>query len=160
MSERNVVSISDQIESEYMGFLVYEVARAFTNAYAKLMAPMGLTRPQARVIACVMKYPGITQADLCEYIGVGRMAMSGLIDRMESKDLVSRAEDPSDKRVKRVFLTRGARKLVPDLQEIADTLYERSMSSIKTKDLKITKEVLSTIRENLEELLLDSADDG
>lgn len=156
MSDRSVVPLSDHVESEYMGFLVYDVARAFTNAYAKLMAPLGLTRPQARVIACVTRYPGITQADLCEWIGVGRMAMSGLLDRMESKDLVSRSEDPSDRRVKRVFLTRNARKMLPDLQKIADTLYENSMSSIKSKDLKVTMEVLSNIKLNLEELLKDA----
>ena len=156
MSDRSVVPISDHVESEYMGFLVYDVARAFTNAYAKLMAPLGLTRPQARVMACVTRYPGITQADLCEWIGVGRMAMSGLLDRMESKDLVSRSEDPSDRRVKRVFLTRNARKMLPDLQTIADTLYEKSMSSIKTKDLKVTMEVLSNIKVNLEDLLTDA----
>ena len=156
MSDRSVVPISDHVESEYMGFLVYDVARAFTNAYAKLMAPLGLTRPQARVMACVTRYPGITQADLCEWIGVGRMAMSGLLDRMESKDLVSRSEDPSDRRVKRVFLTRNARKMLPDLQTIADTLYEKSMSSVKTKDLKVTMEVLSNIKLNLEDLLTDA----
>ena len=156
MSDRSVVPLSDHVESEYMGFLVYDVARAFTNAYAKLMAPLGLTRPQARVMACVTRYPGITQADLCEWIGVGRMAMSGLLDRMESKDLVSRSEDPSDRRVKRVFLTRNARKMLPDLQTIADTLYEKSMSSIKTKDLKVTMEVLSNIKLNLEDLLTDA----
>lgn len=156
MSDRSVVPLSDHVESEYMGFLVYDVARAFTNAYAKLMAPLGLTRPQARVMACVTRYPGITQADLCEWIGVGRMAMSGLLDRMESKDLVSRSEDPSDRRVKRVFLTRNARKMLPDLQTIADTLYEKSMSSVKTKDLKVTMEVLSNIKVNLEDLLTDA----
>ena len=156
MSDRSVVPLSDHVESEYMGFLVYDVARAFTNAYAKLMAPLGLTRPQARVIACVTRYPGITQADLCEWIGVGRMAMSGLLDRMESKDLVSRSEDPSDRRVKRVFLTRNARKMLPDLQTIADTLYEKSMSSVKSKDLKVTMEVLSNIKLNLEDLLTDA----
>ena len=159
MSERNVVPLSSRIEDEYMGFLVYDVARSFTNAYAKLMAPLGLTRPQARVIACVMRFPGITQADLCEYIGVGRMAMSGLIDRMESKDLVSRSEDPSDRRVKRVFLTRSARKLLPDLQAMADTLYEKSMSAITTQDLKTTMGVLLSIRENLGDLVTDSVDD-
>jgi len=156
VDERSVVPISNRVENENMGFLVYEVARSFTNAYAKLMAPLGLTRPQARVIACVLRYPGITQADLCEYIGVGRMAMSGLIDRMESKDLVTRSTDPSDLRVKRVFLTRGARKLLPDLQSIADALYEQSMKSVKAKDLKVTMQVLSTIKENLGELLNDT----
>ncbi|XOV85391.1 MAG: MarR family winged helix-turn-helix transcriptional regulator [bacterium] len=158
MSERNVVPISERVENEYMGFLVYEVARAFTNAYAKLMAPLGLTRPQARVIACVMRYPGITQADLCEYIGVGRMAMSGLIDRMAAKDLVSRAADPSDLRIKRIFLTRNARKMLPDMQAIADDLYEQSMSAINSKDVKTTMAVLSDIKLNLENLLTPASD--
>lgn len=157
MSKREVIAISGHVESEDMGFVVYEVARAFTNAYAQLMSPLGLTRPQARIIACIIRFPGITQADLCEYIGVGRMAMSGLIDRMESKDLVSRTEDPSDKRVKRIFLTRSARKLIPDMQSIADTLYKQSMSSVSASDLRITKKVLSTIRGNLHDLLNDSS---
>ena len=156
MSKREIVAISNHIESEDMGFLVYEVAREFTNAYAQLMAPLGLTRPQARVLACVTRFPGISQVDLCEYIGVGRMAMSGLIDRMETKDLVSRSEDPSDKRIKRVFLTRSARKLIPDMQVIADKLYARSTSSLSTKDLRTTKNVLSTIRDNLQDLLNES----
>lgn len=153
MSNREVVPISENVESEAMGFLIYEVARSFTNAYSILMAPLGLTRPQARVIACVLRYPGITQMDLAEYIGVGRMAMSGLIDRMEAKGMVSRAEDPSDKRVKRIFLTRNAKKMLPEMQSIADTLYKDSISSINKADLKVTRKVLDLIRSNLNDLL-------
>lgn len=158
MSERDVVPISKNVDSETMGFLIYEVARAFTNAYAILMAPLGLTRPQARVIACVFRYPGITQVDLAEYIGVGRMAMSGLIDRMEAKDLVSRSDDPSDRRIRRIFLTKNARKSLPQLREIADTLYGEGLSSINKSDLNTTREVLSSIRENLQNLLADQRD--
>ena len=158
MSNRDVVPISENFESELLGFLVYDVARGFTNAYAILMAPLGLTRPQARVIACVLRYPGITQIDLAEYIGVGRMAMSGLIDRMEAKGLVSRTEDPGDKRVRRIFLTRNAKKLLPDLQRIADTLHTECISSINKKDLAVTKRVLNSIRTNLDQLINERND--
>ena len=82
--------------------------------------------------------------------------MSGLIDRMEAKDLVSRSEDSSDKRIKRVFLTRSARKLIPDMQVIADRLYAKSMSSLSAKDLRTTKTVLATIKDNLQDLVKDS----
>lgn len=158
MSERDVVPISKHVDSESMGFLIYDVARAFTNAYATLMAPLGLTRPQARVIACVYRYPGITQVDLAEYIGVGRMAMSGLIDRMEAKALVSRSDDPTDRRIKRIFLTKNAKKNLPRMQEIADTLYRESLSSIKTNDLDTTREVLGVIQRNLENLIVGQHD--
>ncbi len=157
MSSRDVVPISENVDSEAMGFLVYEVARAFTNAYATLMAPLGLTRSQARVIACVFRYPSITQMNLAEYIGVGRMAMRGLIDRMEAKDLVSRSDDPTDKRVKRIFLTRNAKKRLPEMQTIADTLYKESISSVSKADLKVTRKVLDLIRSNLHDLLTEQA---
>ncbi|XOV90508.1 MAG: MarR family winged helix-turn-helix transcriptional regulator [Pseudomonadota bacterium] len=152
MSERDIVPISENVDSETMGFLIYEVARAYTNAYATLMAPLGLTRPQARVMACVSRYPGITQVDLAEYIGIGRMAMSGLIDRMEAKDLVSRSDDPTDKRIKRIFLTKNAKKSLPQMREIAEMLYRESLSSVKKSDLNTTREVLSIIRGNLQQL--------
>ena len=84
------------------------------------------------------------------------MAMSGLIDRMESKDLVSRSEDSSDKRIKRVFLTRNARKLIPDMQVIAHRLYSKSMASLNAKDLQTTKRVLGKITGNLQDLTSDS----
>ena len=155
MTERDLVSISENIDSEALGFLVYDVARGFTNAYSTLMSPLGLTRPQARVMACVLRYPGITQVDLAEYIGVGRMAMSGLLDRMESKDLVSRSDDPSDKRVKRIFLTRNGKKLLPDMQAIADTLYRETISTINKSDLKVTRKVLQNIKANLQQLIVD-----
>ena len=158
MSERDIVPISENVDSETMGFLIYEVARAFTNAYATLMAPLGLTRPQARVIACVFRYPGITQVDLAEYIGIGRMAMSGLIDRMEAKDLLSRADDPTDKRIKRIFLTKSAKKGLPQMREIAETLYGGSLSSINKSDLNTTREVLGIIRGNLQNLLVSQRD--
>ena len=153
MNQREVVSLSDRPESESMGFLVYETAKAYANAYAKLMSPLGLTRSQARALACVTRFPGITQVDLGEYLGVGRMATSGLLDRMEAKDLISRAADPSDLRVKRVFLTKTAKKLLPDVQMIADALYQRSTASISGKELRLTKEVLGMIKANLEQLL-------
>ena len=153
MSKRDVIAISENIDSEMLGFLIYDVARGFTNAYSTLMAPLGLTRPQARVIACLLRYPGISQVDLAEYIGVGRMAMSGLIDRMESKDLVTRSADPSDKRVKRIFLTKSAKKLLPDIQSIADTLYRECMSSVSKSDLTVTRKVLTNIRSDLNRML-------
>ena len=106
-------------------------------------------------MACVLRYPGITQVDLAEYIGVGRMAMSGLLDRMESKDLVSRSDDPSDKRVKRIFLTRNGKKLLPDMQAIADTLYRETISTINKSDLKVTRKVLQNIKANLQQLIVD-----
>ena len=83
---------------------------------------------------------------------------SGLIDRMEAKDLLSRADDPTDKRIKRIFLTKSAKKGLPQMREIAETLYGGSLSSINKSDLNTTREVLGIIRGNLQNLLVSQRD--
>ncbi|MCZ6659104.1 MAG: MarR family transcriptional regulator [Gammaproteobacteria bacterium] len=154
VSKAQQTSDSQQVDS--LGFLVHEVARSFTNAYATLMSPLGLTRPQARVIAYLRRFPGITQIELCEYIGVGRMAMSGLIDRMESKGLVKRVDDPADGRVKRIFHTREARKMRPDIDHAIATLTTRSIADISARDLRTVMRALRSINDNLLELVEES----
>lgn len=131
---------------EHLGFLVHDVARAFTAAYATRMSGLGLTRPQARVIAYTRRYPGITQVELAEYLGVGRMAMTGLIDRMESKGMIQRADDPGDRRVKRVHLTAAAKSLQPEMEDIARELHGSAIEGISTRDLRTT---VATLRKML-----------
>lgn len=146
----------DEQQVDTLGFLVHEVARSFTNAYATLMSPLGLTRPQARLIAYLLRYPGITQIELCEYIGVGRMAMSGLIDRMESKGLVNRVDDPADGRVKRIFLTREARKMRSDIDEAIGFLTTRSTANVSDQDKRAMKRALRSVNASLQELIAES----
>ena len=142
--------------ADTLGFLVHEVARSFTDAYATLMSPLGLTRPQARLIAYLLRFPGITQIELCEYIGVGRMAMSGLIDRMESKGLVNRVDDPADGRVKRIFLTREARKMRSDIDDAIGFLTARSTADLSDQDQRAMKRALRSVNASLQELIAES----
>lgn len=144
----HVLDMTDPLD-EHLGFLVHDVARAFTAAYACRMRPMGLTRPQARVIAYVRRYPGITQVELSEYLGVGRMAMTGLIDRMESKAMVERKEDPADRRVKRVYLTRAAKALQPAMEDMARELHASAVSGISARELRSTVATLRRILHNV-----------
>ena len=97
-ANKNVKKAPDLEEEDNLGFLIHETARAITLAYGTVMAPLGLTRPQVRVVAWVEHHPGITQTELCEFIPISPMAMTGLLDRMASKDLIKRVDDPSDRR--------------------------------------------------------------
>ncbi|TNF89684.1 MAG: MarR family transcriptional regulator, partial [Gammaproteobacteria bacterium] len=87
---REALGVPDSEQDEPMGFLVHEVANAISQAYGALMAPLGLTRPQMRVLVWVDQRPGISQAKLSELIGTSAMAMTGLLDRMEAKNLIRR----------------------------------------------------------------------
>lgn len=50
------VDMTDPLNN-HLGFLVHDLARAFTAAYAARMPSPGLSRPQARAIAHVRRFP-------------------------------------------------------------------------------------------------------
>jgi DNA-binding MarR family transcriptional regulator len=67
------------------------------------------------------------QDTLCEKLFVTKGNISGLIDRMAEEGLVSREEDPTNRRCNRIELTdRGKKifqKVVPDHEECIDHMF-------------------------------------
>jgi DNA-binding MarR family transcriptional regulator len=139
-----------------LGFLTHETAQAITQAYGTVMAPLGLTRPQVRVLVWVDHLPGITQAELAERLTTSPMALTGLLDRMESKDLVKRVDDPSDRRVKRIYLTDGALKLKPDMEKIAAEFRIQARKGIAPEDVATAIDVLQAMQVNLQKIKKDA----
>src|SRR5438132_5988069 len=54
---------------------------------------------------------------LSSAVGVGLSTVTGIVDRLREQGLVTRAEDPNDRRVTRVGLTESGRALVVQLQQ-------------------------------------------
>ena len=136
-------------KDEPLGFLIHEVANALSQGYGTVMAPLGLTRPQVRVLVWVDYSPGITQAELCELIGTSPMALTGLLDRMEAKNLVKRQEDPTDRRAKCIYLTDGALALKPDMEKIEAEFRVRVRKGLTAKDIATAQRVLATMKDNV-----------
>ena len=68
---------------------------------------------------------------------------------METKDLVRRVDDPNDRRAKRIFLTSGAHKLKPDMEEIAEKFRQQARQDLMPKDIATSARVLKKMRENV-----------
>jgi DNA-binding MarR family transcriptional regulator len=138
-------------KDEPLGFLIHEVANAISQGYSRVMAPLGLTRPQVRVLVWVDHSPGITQTELCELIGTSPMALTGLLDRMEAKNLVKREENPADRRAKRIFLTDGALALKPEMEKIAADFRQAVRAGLDPDEIATAQRVLAIMKANADE---------
>ena len=58
---------------------------------------------------------GLTQSELSRQLIMHRSNVTGLVDRLEARQLVERQESATDRRVYRVVLTREGRKLVQQI---------------------------------------------
>ena len=92
-------------------FLLYAASRAVTQAYAPLLAPLGLTYPQYLTMLALWEEDGATVGRLGSRLRLDSGTLTPLIKRLEALELVERRRSESDERVVHVHLTAAGRRL-------------------------------------------------
>ena len=83
----------------------------FSSAHVKTM---GLTESQFDVVATLGNTPGMTCKELGERTLITKGTLTGVLDRMAARDLVSRRADADDARRTHIALTRKGALLFDD----------------------------------------------
>lgn len=84
-----------------------------TELNARMLArETGLTTPQLIVLEIVVAAGRVTPKEISGKAGVGQATASALIDRLETRKLVTRTRDERDRRVVRVAPTEAGRTLL------------------------------------------------
>jgi DNA-binding MarR family transcriptional regulator len=76
---------------------------------------LDLTYAQSQVLFHVADNAGCHMGDVAKAFGVTLPAVTHIVDRLEEKQFLSRADDPGDRRVYILELTRTGRTLVQEL---------------------------------------------
>jgi DNA-binding MarR family transcriptional regulator len=74
-----------------------------------------LTMPQLKALICAAEHDGATSGQIARRLGVGLSTVTGIVDRLAEQHLVTRREDPDDRRITRVLPTPRARTMVDEL---------------------------------------------
>src|ERR1051325_2686914 len=74
-----------------------------------------LTLSQLKILMLLARHGSVSGIELAGMLGVGAAALTGMIDRLVVQDLVARAEDPHDRRVRRIALTRAGKELIASI---------------------------------------------
>jgi len=79
---------------------------------------LDLTFAQSQVLSYVGQHPGRHMGEAARAFGVTLPAITHIVDRLEQKRLLIRADDPGDRRTYALSLTRAGRALAAELQAI------------------------------------------
>lgn len=95
-------------------FRLNALSRKVSRLYNAVCMEYGVTAPQTFVIFDVMDHEGSSVKDIASRIQLDSPAVTGLIDRLVKEDLVTRMEDPEDRRSLKIYLTEKGRRLAED----------------------------------------------
>jgi DNA-binding MarR family transcriptional regulator len=132
-----------------LGGLIHDVSRLRRSAFDRCLKPLNVTRSQWWVLVCLSRQDGLTQSQLAEELDLGKVAVGGLIDRLEKVGLLRRNADASDRRVNRVFLEPKSRPLIARMRKVSHKLNQRIFEGLAAPDLEGTAVTLDAMKRNL-----------
>lgn len=132
-----------------LGFLIHDVSRLRRSAFDRYLKPVNVTRSQWWVLAYLSRQDGMTQSQLAEELDLGKVAIGGLVDRLEKAGLVRRGADANDRRVNRIFLEPKSKQLIIKMRRLSHQLNQKILARLPETQLEMAARTLDTMKRNL-----------
>src|SRR5258708_24296363 len=125
VSESRTFVIEDSL-----GYLVNRMARLMADDLAERIRPAGVAIGQWGVLLVLWARDRMTQAELSRVVAIEPPTVVRTIDRMVRDGLVTRAPDPDDGRLSRIYLTERAQSLRDELVPLAAAVNEEILNGL------------------------------
>jgi len=102
---------------------------------------------------------GLKQTELAEMLDLQPITLTRLVDRLCANGLIERRADPSDRRVKRLYLTAQARPLMDRLAALGGDMMETVLDGFSLATIERMTLELSLAKENLKGAIAKRAAD-
>jgi DNA-binding MarR family transcriptional regulator len=136
-----------------IGFLIHDISRLRRSMVDRVVRPLGVTRSQWWVLAFLSRQDGMHQVALADQLDLGKVALGGIIEGLESNGLIERRPDANDKRLKRVFLSKKGVRMIARIRENVADVEKRLLRGIDASDLEGLVRGLRSMKGNLLDIL-------
>ena len=139
---------SKQPRGQQIGFLLSQVGAASASKFAELIRPLGLSPSHAGILWLLARSGGLSQRQLCSRLSILPSRLVVLIDELEERGLVQRADDPTDRRSYAIRLTAKGLKTMSALGEAARRHSDEMSKGLTGDERKCLAELLAKVADN------------
>ncbi len=134
--------------------LIGELARLMAHCEETCLGPHGITVAQSYTIMSLPRDGDLAMNALSQALGVAGSTATRMVDQLVRKQLVTRRQDPEDRRVVRVSLTGRGRELRQDLEKATDSCFASAFADVpegeRPSTLQVLESVATSLRKSLE----------
>ena len=146
----------DLTTSIRFGFLIHDVSRLRRIVIDRALKPVGITRSQWWVLSFLGRRDGMTQTALAADLDLTKVAIGGLLDRMETSAFVERRPDQRDGRIKRVYLTAAGTRFLGTIRANIQEVEREILADIGEAALQVTTDTMIQIKRALQAMVSGS----
>lgn len=139
MGERDeLIAAATEIQQVMAGVLAQEQSR--------LILDSPLTMAQLKTLLVLHIHGPMGGNELATRMHVSVPSVSGMVDRLEARDLVTRQEDPADRRVRLVVLSETGAAMIAEHEAAGREINEEILGALDVEDLRALVQGLGAVR--------------
>lgn len=138
-------------ESIEVARLFQEVMHLFKHSIKKMCGDTGMSAPQGMIIGLLSKNKKMKITELSNHLSLSNSTVSGMIDRLEAKEMVIRERSKDDKRVVYVSVSPNFEDMHKNFHKQLEENIEKIMSQGNKEELHKIFEGLNTLKKLLSE---------
>jgi len=137
--------------------LLWGIQHRLKSASKQMERRIGLTGPQRLVLRVIEELPDISPTELAEIVQLDPSTLSGVIRRLRDRRLIDMARDRSDERRILLRIRSAASSLTARGEGTIEWTVQQALRAAPAGQVKITKQLLRTILEALDDRMETSS---
>jgi DNA-binding MarR family transcriptional regulator len=142
---------SPRTPAENLGVLIKETQAVLHQRMDERLRVLGLSVPQYACLQALHDSPGITGSELARRVFVTRQSMNVLIQGLEKRGLLQRADEPGPRRERATSLTPRAESILIDARAAVADVAEAMTARLSAPDRENLLRLLAATRDALRE---------
>jgi DNA-binding MarR family transcriptional regulator len=148
--------MSSELEEDILRSL-RRITRAISLHSRKLANTFGLTGPQLVCLRAVGQYGQITPSALSTEVSLSKGTVTGIIDRLLARQLVTRARNPRDRRQVTLAITDAGRALVEQAPSPLQERFIERLSALAAEDQQRIRDTLGEVVRMMDSEAMEAA---
>ncbi len=135
--------------AEMLG-LLWRVDHALQTLSKRMLKVLGVTGPQRMIMRIVAREPGVSAGGISTAAQIHPSTLSGILDRLERAQLISRSRDLADWRRARFEVTGAGRDVVDTRRGTVEAAVARSLEGLAPAERAVVKRWFVAFGDELE----------
>ena len=141
--------------SNRLFFRLYQTANSLQKVGAQALEAEQITTQQWSVLGALSRdtaSDGMSVTDLCEYLRLSRQNITGVLKRLEDRNLIDRSTHAADQRLRVIRLSQDGTELWAQIAPLINNFYDDALKNFSAEDRISFAHYLHKLGENMHKL--------
>lgn len=128
---------------------LWALDHALQSASKRMEARLGVTAPQRLVVRIVGRFPEVSPGEVADILHLHPSTLTGILKRLEERNLLARRPDPVDARRSLLRLTPKGRAVDTMRTGTVETAVRRALRRLPATSVRAARDAALTLTEEL-----------